>query len=137
MRRLIALGLVALALGAGAPGTWAAPSETSAATVRVRLIEFEVILSRAAAPAGKVTFVVRNAGKIAHNFVVLRTNLPPSKLPTVGAVAKEVGRQGKTPVFGPGTGRRLALTLRPGKYVLICNVPGHYKAGMFVGFRVR
>ena len=135
MRQLIALGL--LALGAGPPGTWAAPSATRAATVRVRLVEFEVVLSRAAVPAGRVTFVVRNAGKIAHNFVVLRTNLPPSKLPTVGAVASEAGRQGKTPVFGPGATRRLTLTLRPGRYVLICNVAGHYSAGMFVGFRVR
>ena len=36
-----------------------------------------------------------------------------------------------------GQTRRLALTLNAGRYVLICNVPGHYKAGMFVGFRVR
>jgi len=48
-----------------------------------------------------------------------------------------VGRQGKTPVFGPGKTRRLALGLKPGKYVLICNVPGHYQAGMRVGFTVR
>lgn len=87
--------------------------------------------------AGKVTFVARNVGRLDHNLVVLRTKLAPGKLPVVGARAKEVGRVGKTPVFRPRQTRRLTLTLKAGKYVLICNVPGHYKAGMFVGFRVR
>lgn len=112
-------------------------ARSTATTVTVRLADFKVIPSVPSVRAGKVTFVARNVGQLDHNLVVLRTNLAPRKLPTVGARAKEVGRVGKTPVFSPGQTRRLALTLKAGRYVLICNVPGHYKAGMFVGFRVR
>lgn len=115
----------------------AAEERATATTVRVQLREWKVVPSMVSVRSGKVTFVVRNVGNLSHDFVVLRTNLAPGKLPTVGARAKEVGRVGKTSVFIRGQTRRLTLKLKPGKYVLICNVPGHYKAGMFVGFRVR
>lgn len=115
----------------------AAEQRSAATTVRVQLKEWKVVPSVASVRSGTVTFVVRNVGNLSHDFVVLRTNLAPGKLPVAKARAKEVGRVGKTQVFRPGLTRRLTLTLRPGKYVLICNVPGHYQAGMFVGFRVR
>lgn len=115
----------------------AAETTPTAATVRVQLKEFKVIPAVPSVRAGRVTFVVRNVGKLAHEFVVLRTNVAPGKLPASGSKAKEVGRVGKTPVFGPGKTRRLTLTLRRGKYVLLCNVAGHYRAGQFIGFRVR
>lgn len=130
----LAVALLALAGFSGRSGD---DARAAASTVTVRLKEWKVIPSVASVRAGKVTFVARNLGQLDHNLVVLRTNLAPGKLPTVGARAKEIGRVGKTPVFSPGQARRLALTLKAGKYVLICNVPGHYKAGMFAGFRVR
>lgn len=121
---------------AGGARSWGATQLQRATTLRVQLNEFKVVPSVRRSPAGKVTFVVRNAGRLDHDFVVLRTDLPAGGLPIVGSRAKEVGRRGRIPVFGPGKTRRLSLDLKPGKYVLICNVPGHYKAGMFVGFRV-
>ena len=30
----------------------------------------------------------------------------------------------------PGAHGKLTLNLKPGSYLLICNEPGHYKAGM-------
>ena len=30
----------------------------------------------------------------------------------------------------------MALELDPGNYVLMCNLPGHYEAGMFAAFTV-
>jgi uncharacterized cupredoxin-like copper-binding protein len=131
---LLAGSLVALAGAGRASLAW---SREGAAAVSVRLKEFKVIPSVRSVRAGRVVFTARNTGKLPHNLVVLRTNLAPGKLPVVGSVAKEVGRRGKTPVFGPGKSRRLALELKPGKYVLLCNVAGHYKAGMFIGFTVR
>lgn len=130
---LIAAGVMAAALAA-VPATEA---RTDATTVTVRLKEWKVIPSVSSVRAGKATFVARNVGQLDHDLVVLRTNLAPGKLPVAGARAKEVGRVGKTPVFRPGQTRRLTLTLKAGKYVLLCNVPGHYKAGMYVGFRAR
>lgn len=134
LKRFVLGAVVVLAIFAAGPSATAGPG---AQTVTVRLREFKVVPSVAGVRAGRVTFVARNVGRLPHDLVVLRTNLAPSRLPLVGTRAKEVGRQGKTAVFGAGQTRRLTLTLRPGKHVLICNVPGHYRAGMFVGFRVR
>jgi uncharacterized cupredoxin-like copper-binding protein len=106
------------------------------ATVRVTEREFTLKPARASAPPGRVTFVVRNAGRLDHEFVVLKTNLAPSRLPERGTKAAEPGRVGKIPPFKPGTTKRLTLNLRAGKYVLICNVATHYKAGQRSAFRV-
>ena len=37
--------------------------------------------------------------------------------------------------FGKGQ-TETQLTLPPGKYILLCNLPGHYKAGMYHAFVV-
>jgi uncharacterized cupredoxin-like copper-binding protein len=139
LERRAFLGLLAGGLASllGAARGLASAGRAEATTVRVQLKEFKVVPSVRSVGRGRVVFVARNVGKLKHDFVVLRTNLAPGKLPLVGSRAKEVGRQGRTPVFGPGGTRRLALDLKPGKYVLICNVPGHYQAGMRVGFTVR
>ena len=118
-------------------GGGAAKQLTEAINVRVQLKEWKVAPSARIVRSGSVTFVIRNIGKLPHNLVVLRTNLAPGKLPLAGTRAKEIGRVGRTPVVGPGQTRRLTLTLKAGKYVLICNVPGHYTAGMTASFRVR
>ena len=104
----------------------------------VIVTEKEVTLKPVPARAkpGPVTFRVKNAGKLAHEFVVLKTNIAPGKLPLSGTKAREVGRVGKITEFKPGTTKRLTLKLKAGKYVLICNVPTHYKAGQFAAFKV-
>lgn len=38
--------------------------------------------------------------------------------------------------MGPGGHGRMALKLKPGKYELFCNVPGHYAAGQHASFNV-
>ena len=136
MRRVFAAALLLLALPGGASASSTMGAATSATTVRAQLTEWMVMPSKSRVPAGKVTFVATNTGKAPHNLVVLKTNLAPSKLPMAGSKAKEVGLVGKTPVFAPRQTKKLTLTLKAGRYVLICNVPAHYMAGMRVGFRV-
>jgi uncharacterized cupredoxin-like copper-binding protein len=125
--------LAAPVAAVGLPPASATPSATR---VRVQLVEFKVLASVSTVRAGKVTFVVRNAGRLPHMFVVIKTNLAPGAVPVKGARASEQGKVGAIPVFAPGKTRTLTLTLKPGKYVLICNVPGHYLAGQRTGFRV-
>ena len=36
----------------------------------------------------------------------------------------------------PGASGSLTVALQPGKYLLICNVPGHYASGMWTEFTV-
>jgi uncharacterized cupredoxin-like copper-binding protein len=130
-----ALGAAAtLAIVAGVAS--AALAQPAATKVGVRLKEFRVLPARSHTAPGKVTFVVRNVGAIKHEFVVLRTKIAAGKLPTVGTKAKEIGRVGKIAPFAPGQTRRLTLTLKAGRYVLLCNLPGHYKAGQFASFKV-
>jgi len=73
-----------------------------------------------------------------HSFEVLKTDLPHDKLPIDGvtAKAKEDGKVGGIESIAPGGSASVTLDLAPGKYVLICNVAGHYQLGMHVSFTV-
>ncbi len=136
--RVAALALLAaLTAGAGATGGSAEASKTSVAKVGVRLVEFKLIPSTRRVPAGQVTFVVRSAGELTHELVVLKTTKLAGKLPTKGIEAVEKGRVGKLPSLAPGTTKKLTLKLGAGHYALICNIPGHYKAGQFADLTVR
>jgi uncharacterized cupredoxin-like copper-binding protein len=86
--------------------------------------------------AGKVTFVVKNAGKLKHEFLVLRTKTPANKLPVKGTAAVVSGLVGRINQFKGGLTKTLTLTLKPGHYVLLCNLPAHYQVGQHVDFTV-
>src|SRR5690349_7546718 len=73
----------AAAPAAGAPAP--APGKLA-----VSLKEFSINPTASSAPAGRVTFNVRNSGTIPHEFVVLRTDKPAGSL-LKGARADETG----------------------------------------------
>lgn len=129
--------VVLLALAALAPP--GSTAQTAAPGVNVKLINYKVAPSATRAAPGRVTFTVHNADNVPHNLVVLRTNIAPRSLPVTGqhGRAREIGRRGGTAVLRDEQTVRLTLMLRPGRYLLICNVPGHYQRGMVVAFRVR
>ena len=134
---MLRVSLRAVVLVVLAAGVAALPASAAASKVKVGLKEFKLLPAAAAAKAGKVTFVVQNVGKLDHSFVVIKTSRAPNALPVNGATADESGKVGRIEPFKPGQTRTLTLNLKPGKYVLLCNVPGHYKAGQFAGFQVR
>jgi uncharacterized cupredoxin-like copper-binding protein len=133
MRKLTIMGLVVgltailvpLATGAGG-------------TTLVQLKEFKLTPKPTIAKAGKVTFVVKNVGKLEHEMVVMKTNLPAGKLP-INAKGRvpEKGVVGEAGDIKPGQTKKVTLTLKPGKYVLLCNLAGHYKAGQYAAFNVK
>ena len=132
MRKLVVLATAfAVAVGLAVPAVLA-----SGSSVGVSLKEFKVIPTAASVKAGKVTFKVKNVGLVDHEFVVVKKNAAPGKLPVKGgrAVVKALGRIGP---FKKGTGGSLTVTLAAGKYVLLCNVAGHYQAGQYARFTVR
>ena len=133
MRKLIVAAATVLVVAFGVSAAWAASTKT---VVKTTLKEFKVIPVPASAPKGVVAFSIRNTGALQHELVVLKTNLPPAKLPVKGSQAVEVGRVGKI-VVKPGKAGGLTLTLKAGKYVLLCNFPGHYQAGQRIGFVVK
>ena len=128
---LFLVALVAAAVVVSPIG--ASPAKT---LVKVQLKEFKVLPSPLAAKRGVVSFAVRNTGKINHEFVILKTKVAASKLPVKSGKAVEAGRVGKVGALKPGASRALNLTLKAGRYVLLCNLPGHYQAGQRVGFAV-
>lgn len=114
------------------PAAAALPSAVS-----VKLSEWSITPSVATAKAGKITFTVTNTGKMGHEMVVLKTDAPAGKLP-VGSnsrvsEATNVGEAGDVPV---GKTKTVTLNLKPGHYQLVCNIAGHYKAGMTTDFTV-
>ncbi len=113
-----------------------APGGSAASTVNIVMKDRSFQSSTRTVQAGKVTFVVRNAGTVEHEFVVLRTDKHHHLLSMVGQQASDVGAKGKIEEFAAGRTKRLTLTLAPGKYVLLCNLPGHYKSGQAVGLVV-
>jgi uncharacterized cupredoxin-like copper-binding protein len=135
MRKLI-FGLgVALALAVSI-GVMTADAVTSKSAVAVTLNEFNVVPAAQGAPAGTVTFTVKNTGKVEHEFVVVKTSKPAGSL-LKGAEADETGAAGEIGSVKPGQSKKLSLKLKSGHYSLLCNIAGHYKAGQFVDFYVR
>ena len=129
----------AAALTAGAAAGTSGGGAAAAATpgkVGVSLTEFKVTPTASQAPAGKVTFNVRNGGNVTHEFVVIKTSKPAGSL-LKGNEADETGNVGETGDLTPGASKTVALNLKAGHYALICNLPGHYKAGQHTDFTVK
>jgi uncharacterized cupredoxin-like copper-binding protein len=124
------------ATGAAAPAPAVAPAPAAAASIGVTLKEFTVSPAPSTGRAGRVTFRVRNAGAVGHEFVVLRTTKSAAGL-LKGAEASESGNVGEIGDLQPGVTKTLRLNLKPGHYALICNLPGHYAAGQRADFVVK
>jgi uncharacterized cupredoxin-like copper-binding protein len=104
--------------------------------VPVSLKEFSINPTATQAAAGKVTFNVKNDGTITHEFVVIKTNNAAGSL-LKGSRADETGNVGETGDLAAGASKSVTLTLPAGHYALICNLPGHYKAGQHTDFTVK
>ena len=117
---------------AAAPAAAAPAAHASAVT----LSEFNVAPKPSDVASGAVTFNVSNAGKVEHEFVVLKTSKPASDL-LKGGRADEAGNVGELGSVKPGQTKALGLKLAAGHYALLCNLPGHYAAGQYADLTVK
>jgi uncharacterized cupredoxin-like copper-binding protein len=121
-----------------------APAATSAAAapgaaVVTEVGEYTLRLARGSASAGRVTFAIRSHGSAVHEVIVLRSDRRAGALPTKGAKVEEEAAGtlvDEVEDVKPGTTARLTVHLAAGRYVLLCNLPGHYRRGMHAAFRV-
>ena len=91
--------------------------------------------------AGKVDFeVVNDSGDLAHEMLVVKVKSFDEVLPyndkNASVVEDETNDFGEVSELEPGQSGSLEVNLKPGKYVLLCNVPGHYKSHMFADLLV-
>jgi uncharacterized cupredoxin-like copper-binding protein len=129
------LGVLAVAL---APAAGAARPGATRFSVVER--DFSIRAPRSV-PAGDATLVIRNSGPEDHELLVVRS--PSTRLPlrrdglTVDEHALDADTAGALEPAVPGATRTLHLRLRPGRYVLFCNMTGHYLGGMHAVLVVR
>ena len=99
--------------------------------------------TKTSAPTGAVTFNVTNSSKdMVHEMIVVA--IPASavgQLLPYDAAQHEVDEtkiksMGEVSELDPGKSGKLTVTLPAGTYLLICNQPGHYEAGMWAEFTV-
>jgi uncharacterized cupredoxin-like copper-binding protein len=135
LRTLFALAALAAATGIVVLGSGCSAGGTSSASAIVRVSESDF---RIAAPkrlsAGDVVLRVRNRGPDEHELLVIR--VANQGLPfrrdgvTVDEEAVERNEAGALEPGAPGAVRDLEVHLTPGRYVLLCNMSGHYLGGM-------
>lgn len=97
--------------------------------------------SPSAVKAGKVKFKVANDSKdTIHEMIVMYLEDPAKPLPYIANESRvdedKAGDKGEVSELDPGKSGALTVELKAGKYLLICNVPGHYAAGMWTEFTV-
>ena len=103
--------------------------------------EWAVGVSAHEAKAGDVKFTMENQGTIPHEFIIVKTDFEPGKIPLgpdnrFDEEGKGVFVPGEISEWNPGTTGTVTLKLDPGKYQLLCNIAGHYANGMFAQLTV-
>ena len=93
-------------------------------------------------PAGKVVFkVTSNSKTVIHEMLVAPLSKANTALPYIEAENRadetKAGDLGEVSELDPGKSGELAIDLKPGMYVLFCNVPGHLGAGMWTTLTVK
>ena len=123
---------------AGSTSTTTSSSSEGGTTVNATEHDFEIGLEPASVAGGEVTFNITNNGPSTHEFVVVRTDDAPDDLPVESGEVQEDGLNviGEVEEVAPSTTVPLTLTLPEGAYVIMCNITGHYEAGMHVGLTV-
>ncbi len=118
----------------------AAPAETGETpTLFVEMSDYKLVLDHATVTGPHVVIGIRNHAAMVHEVKVIKTDLAADQLPVDGGAAKatEDGKVGELMNIPGGASRKLVIELPPGKYVLICNVAGHYQLGMRVALEVK
>jgi uncharacterized cupredoxin-like copper-binding protein len=90
------------------------------------------------AKAGKTAIEAPNEGTVEHELVVFKTNKNPASLPTESngdvdeeKLDEEAEEAGEVADVEAGETKSGNFNLTPGRYVIFCNLPGHYAQGMY------
>jgi uncharacterized cupredoxin-like copper-binding protein len=104
--------------------------------------EWEIALDSDLHEAGTVAFNLTNEGTIAHEFLVVRSEKSATELladvdPATNRIDEELlDVIDEQPEYEPGVPGAVTVSLTPGHYVVMCNIEGHYKAGMYADLEI-
>ena len=129
-----ALPLAAAAVCLTACGAGHLLPAQSGRVVDVTERDFSINVSTQHVAPGPVTFHVTNRGPDEHELIVIRERGAQLPLRTDGITVNEEQLTPET-VGGlnpgaPGAVRDLTVRLKKGRYVLLCNMAGHFMGGM-------
>lgn len=98
-------------------------------------------LDKPSVPAGKVTFVVKNdAIATDHEMVVIKLKHKTDKMPMMAGKHRvdedKLKSMGEVEDLQPGKSGEMTADLKAGDYLLLCNLKGHFEAGMMSPFTV-
>ena len=140
------LSVIALITSVVAIGLSARTKSVTAAgavpNIAVAESDFKIQATPATVKGGLVDFTVSNAGPSAHEFLIFRADQAPNALPTGSDGRVDESNDQITKVFdsgdniAPNGSKVFHAALTPGNYVMVCNLPGHYMAGMHEAFTV-
>jgi uncharacterized cupredoxin-like copper-binding protein len=135
-----ACALALLAAGLSVGGCSAQESATAAGVATSKVVERDFHISAPKhLPPGDVHLVVRNRGPVAHELIVVRSDGHPLPLRVDGLTVDEDAVEDRTAVAlepgEPGV-RTVDLSLEPGRYVMFCNMSGHFMGGMYADLDV-
>ena len=145
---LVAVGFAARAVDDSnkkttlAVGASAAPAAALVTPLPVTEHDFAIQPAQASLPAGLIDLAVTDRGPSAHEMLIFQTDLAAGKLPLGPDGRVDEGGDGVLKVFDSGdniavgTTKTFHIALAAGHYVMICNLPGHYLAGMHTAFTV-
>lgn len=130
-----------------------APTNSLGSTIDVAVFDMGMMMDRSnrmrlsanpsVIPQGKVTIVVSNMGMRTHELVVLpladgqavgtRAVNAEGKVDEAASLGEASNNCGSGSGDGILSGSRgwVTLTLAPGRYELLCNLPNHYSSGMY------
>jgi uncharacterized cupredoxin-like copper-binding protein len=126
-----------------APEKTAAPAPANATAVKggkvtVDATEFKFAPEALTAEAGKIEVTMNNKGAAPHEIVFIKSKLDPGALkPGTDGRVSEKGSVGEVSQIDGGATKSSVITFKPGNYVFVCNVPGHYQSGMHGSLLVR
>ena len=125
---LITMSIVGLRSGA-------APADAPSAADTITLSEWSVRVQAQTKP-GTYTFTIVNHGQNTHELLVFRSDLAVAAYPTdKGDIIEDgpgitINSDGENLASGDSQQRTVDLS-QPGKYLFVCNLPGHFKNGMY------
>jgi len=136
--RLLTAAVVGLLVaGCGVGHRLAVPARVVDVTER----DFAIKVSQRNVAAGTVVFRATNRGPDAHELIIARVHRVQLPLRTDGLTVSEEGLEksivGTLEPGQPNSVRELRVRLAPGRYVLFCNMFGHFMGGMRADVVVR